>query len=175
MKASVGLEGRNISLRPLEYSDLDRLWVIISEPTVSARWGNETRPDVDAYLTDLEIEVWAIEKDGQMIGMIQCYEELTPDYKHAGMDISLSGDYQGKGYGPQALSLVAKYLFEQKGHHRLVIDPDADNQPAISAYSKLGFKPVGVMRDYARDVGKQGWHDGLLMDLLRTEFTPIQK
>ncbi len=175
MKASVALEGKNIRLRPLEVSDLDRLWAIISDPAVSLRWGNETRADIDEYLTDPEIEVWAIEKDEQMIGMIQSYEELTPDYKRAGMDISLSGDCQGKGYGPQALSLVAKYLFEQKGHHRLVIDPDADNKPAISAYQKLGFKPVGVMRQYARDVGMKGWHDGLLMDLLRAEFIEIQK
>jgi aminoglycoside 6'-N-acetyltransferase len=32
----------------------------------------------------------------------------------------------------------------------------------------VGFKPVGVMRQYERD--ETGWHDGLLMDLLTAEL-----
>ena len=37
---------------------------------------------------------------------------------------------------------------------------------AIRAYEKVGFKPVGVMRRSERDVGGDGWHDSLLMELL---------
>jgi aminoglycoside 6'-N-acetyltransferase len=34
----------------------------------------------------------------------------------------------------------------------------------------VGFRAVGIMRDYER--GPDGsWHDGLLMDLLKAEFT----
>lgn len=173
MKASVELVAKDFRLRPMQKADVDEIWEMISHPSVRQWWGNETRQDVADYLTDLEIEVWAIEKNGVLVGMVQSYEELTPDYKHAGMDITLSLEYQGKGYGPKALSLIAKYLFEQKGHHRLVIDPDADNARAIAAYAKIGYKPVGIMRQYARDVGKKGWHDGLLMDLLKDEFIVV--
>lgn len=174
MKAQVILEGNNIRLRPMEAADVDAIWNIINQPSVRKWWGNETLQDVIEYLSDPEIEVWSIEMDAQVVGVVQCYEELTPDYKYAGMDIGLSSDYQGKGNGPRALSLVARYLFEQKGHHRLVIDPDADNERAIAAYKKLGYKPVGIMRQYARDIGKKGWHDGLLMDLLKTEFVEVK-
>ena len=52
---------------------------------------------------------------------------------------------------------------------RLTIDPAADNQRAIRAYRRVGFRPVGVMRRYERDVGGDGWHDGLLMELLAGE------
>ena len=55
------------------------------------------------------------------------------------------------------------------GHHRLVIDPAADNAAAIRCYSKVGFRPVGVMRKYERGVDGT-WHDGLLMDLLAHEL-----
>ena len=56
-----------------------------------------------------------------------------------------------------------------RGHHRLTIDPAAHNARAIKAYSRVGFKPVGVMRQYER--GLDGaWHDGLLMDLLAEDF-----
>jgi aminoglycoside 6'-N-acetyltransferase len=37
---------------------------------------------------------------------------------------------------------------------------------AIRAYEKAGFRPVGVMHQYERDAGGDGWHDGLLMELL---------
>ena len=50
-----------------------------------------------------------------------------------------------------------------------MIDPAADNAAAIRCYSKAGFRPVGIMRDYER--GADGtWHDGLLMDLLAGEL-----
>jgi hypothetical protein len=52
------------------------------------------------------------------------------------------------------------------GHHRITIDPAAENAAAIRAYEKVGFRPVGVMRRYERDVDGDGWHDGLLMELL---------
>jgi aminoglycoside 6'-N-acetyltransferase len=50
------------------------------------------------------------------------------------------------------------------------IDPAAANGRAIRSYAKVGFRPVGVMRQYER--GRDGrFHDGLLMDMLRAELT----
>jgi aminoglycoside 6'-N-acetyltransferase len=64
---------------------------------------------------------------------------------------------------------VASYLFEDRGHHRLTIDPSAANERAIRAYEVVGFRAVGRMRQYER--GRDGtWHDGLLMDLLVGEL-----
>jgi RimJ/RimL family protein N-acetyltransferase len=53
---------------------------------------------------------------------------------------------------------------------RLTIDPAADNQRAIRAYRRVGFRPVGVLRRYERGPDG-GWHDGLLMDLLPEDLT----
>ena len=73
--------------------------------------------------------------------------------------------------GAEAIRVLARHLFEERGHHRLTIDPAADNAAAIRAYEKVGFRRVGVMRLYER--GPDGdWHDGLLMDMLREEFRP---
>ncbi len=62
------------------------------------------------------------------------------------------------------------HLVHDRGHHRLVIDPAADNEPAIRCYTAVGFRPVGVLRRYERNVDGAGWHDGLLMDLLAEEL-----
>jgi aminoglycoside 6'-N-acetyltransferase len=86
-------------------------------------------------------------------------------YRHASIDIALAYGWRGRGIGADAITTLAKYLFEVRGHHRLTIDPAADNGRAIRSYERIGFRPVGVMRRYER--GLDGtWHDGLLMDLL---------
>jgi aminoglycoside 6'-N-acetyltransferase len=66
---------------------------------------------------------------------------------------------------------VARWLFEVRGHHRIVIDPAAANARAIRAYSAVGFRPVGVMRAYERRPDGT-WADGLLMDLLPDDLAP---
>jgi aminoglycoside 6'-N-acetyltransferase len=112
---------------------------------------------------------WAIEVDGALVGCVQTVEEDEPDYRHAAIDLFLDTDHQGRGLGPEAIRLVARYLFEVRGHHRLTIDPAAANTRAMAAYQRVGFRPVGVMRKYER--GPDGtWHDGLLMDLLAGEL-----
>jgi aminoglycoside 6'-N-acetyltransferase len=57
-----------------------------------------------------------------------------------------------------------------RGHHRLTIDPAVDNAAAVRCYTKAGFRPVGVLRQYERDGATGEWHDGLLMDALASEI-----
>ena len=63
----------------------------------------------------------------------------------------------------------ARYLIAERGHHRLTIDPALRNERAIRCYTSVGFKPVGVLRQYERGADGE-WHDGLLMDLLASEL-----
>jgi aminoglycoside 6'-N-acetyltransferase len=60
---------------------------------------------------------------------------------------------------------MARYLVEERGHHRLTIDPAVDNEIAIACYRRVGFRPVGIMRRYERTPDGD-WRDGLLMELL---------
>ena len=63
---------------------------------------------------------------------------------------------------------MSRFLFE-RGHHRVTIDPSAQNVRAIRSCERAGFRAVGIMRRYERDPDGQ-WHDGLLMDLLADEL-----
>ena len=49
------------------------------------------------------------------------------------------------------------------------LESDLNNEAAVRAYSKAGFRPVGVMRCSERDVGGGGWHDSLLMEFVAGE------
>jgi aminoglycoside 6'-N-acetyltransferase len=113
--------------------------------------------------------VFAIELDGVVIGAIQYSEEPTPDYRHAGMDIFLAPRGHGQGLGSEALRVLARFLLDERGHHRLTIDPADANERAIRAYERIGFRPVGVMREYERGPDGIG-RDGLLMDMLAGEL-----
>jgi aminoglycoside 6'-N-acetyltransferase len=97
------------------------------------------------------------------------HEETEPDYRHASIDIFLDPTSHGQGLGTDAVRTLVRHLLEDRGHHRITIDPAADNDAAIRCYSKVGFQPVGIMRQYER--GPDGrWHDGLLMELLADDF-----
>ncbi len=166
------LRGERVLLRPGRPEDADRLVQIRNEPEVALRWGDAG--DIEKEVVEEFIGTdkgFVIELDGEVVGGIQCHEEDEPMYRHAGMDIFLTTSRHGQGLGPEAICLLARYLLEERGHHRLTIDPAADNAIAIRAYEKVGFRRVGIMRKYER--GPDGvWHDGLLMDMLRDEFRP---
>jgi aminoglycoside 6'-N-acetyltransferase len=156
------IRGERVTLRPAGPEDRPLLLEIVHEPEVARWWGSELELDEDAAM-------FVIEVDGETAGGIQYWEEDDPDYRHAGIDVFLAVAFQDRGLGSDAVRALARHLFEVRGHHRLTIDPAAANTRAIRAYERVGFKPVGVMRQYERGPGGT-FHDGLLMDLLAGEL-----
>ena len=170
-RAGVPLHGRSVHLRPANPADQAAFAAILSDPTVHP-WWQAADPAADAReLADRDdaVVVWAIEVDETIVGIIQAHEETDPRYRHAGIDIVLAASAQDRGLGSDAVRTVARWLIAARGHHRLTIDPAAANERAIRAYSRVGFRPVGIMRRYEGDLDGS-WHDGLLMDLLADEL-----
>jgi aminoglycoside 6'-N-acetyltransferase len=168
----VELQGRAVTLRAVEPADAPALAAILSEPSVARWWGTFDLARVEADLTDgrdPHEEGFVIVVDGAVVGYIQAVEEPEPDFRHAGIDLFLATSAQGRSLGPDAIRTLATHLINDRGHHRLTIDPAADNEAAIRAYAKVGFRPVGVMRAYQR-MPDGRWVDALLMDLLAHEL-----
>ncbi len=165
------LFGSSVELHPLAPEHVTELVHIRRTPEVRARWF-----DVDQDLAagwpfdDPETVCFAVMVEGRVAGMIQYDEENEPHYRHASIDIFLDPAVHGRGHGRDAVRTLARHLIRERGHDRIIIDPAADNAAAIRAYAAVGFQPVGVMREYERDADGQGWHDGLLMDLLAKDF-----
>ena len=165
------LKGTLVTLRPAITEDVPELARIRATPEVARWWrgGEDMAAAVAEDLAEEGTETFVVEHDGRVAGAIQWHAEEEPDYRHAGIDIYLDPAVRGRGFGTDAVRTLARHLIVDLGHHRLVIDPAADNTAAIRSYSKVGFRPVGVMRKYER--GLDGtWHDGLLMDLLADEL-----
>jgi aminoglycoside 6'-N-acetyltransferase len=160
-----------IRLRPGGRGDAVALAAILAEPEVRRWWGEpEPARRLAARFRGADgSTLLVIEIDGSVAGGIEYHEELEPDYRHASIDVYLGTAWQDHGAGTEAVRNLARFLFDERGHHRVTIDPAVDNHRAIRCYEKVGFRAVGVMRDYER--GPDGaFHDGLLMDLLRGDL-----
>ena len=117
---------------------------------------------------------WTIHLGGEPAGKIQAYEDGDVEFRHAGIDIYLDPAAQGRGLGRESIAVVARWLFAERKHHRLVIDPALANERAIRCYEAVGFRRVGVMRRYWLDHTTGDWADGLLLDMLDGELLPPQ-
>jgi aminoglycoside 6'-N-acetyltransferase len=150
----VTLDGDVVELRPLTDADSPELRRIRATPEVARWWevpedGFPTSDEPDANRLIIEV-------DGAVAGMVQFYEETTPRYRHAAIDLFLDPVLHGRGIGTDAIRQVVRHLLDDRGHHRIT----------IRAYEKAGFRIVGTMRRYERDAGGDAWHDGLLMELV---------
>ncbi|QXJ26032.1 aminoglycoside 6'-N-acetyltransferase [Actinomadura graeca] len=154
------IKGDLVVLRPVDEEDAAVLHGIVREPEVAAWWAPPE--GFDGML--------AIVMEGGVIGAIRYDEELDEDYRYASIDIFIGARHQGRGVGTDAVRTLARWLIRERGHHRITIDPAVVNTVAIKCYRKVGFKPVGTMREYERDPISGRWRDGLLMDLLAREL-----
>jgi aminoglycoside 6'-N-acetyltransferase len=166
------LRGSSVMLRPVVPADAAGLATILATPEVARWWPAYDRARVDAeYLVaEDDVTAWAILLDDHLVGLIQASEENEPEFRHASIDLFLDPAVHGQGLGSDAIRAVARHLIEDRGHHRLTIDPAADNEHAIRAYEKVGFRPVGRLRRYQR-FPDGSWRDGLLMELLAEELS----
>jgi aminoglycoside 6'-N-acetyltransferase len=163
----IRLTGPRVTLRSTTPDDAATLIPIRNEPEILRWWSHLEPGEMDEFVAD--DRSLAIEIDGEVVGAVQYGEEEDPMYRHANIDVYLTASRHGEGLGSEAVRVLARHLLEDRGHHRLTIDPAAANRAAIRAYERVGFRPVGVMRSYEQ--GPDGsWHDGLLMELLAGEL-----
>lgn len=79
-------------------------------------------------------------------------------------------EYWGKGYGTEAMNLLAAYAFETVNLNRVNLTVFGYNERAYHAYLKCGFKEEGRVRQLLLR-NNQRW-DMIFMGLLREEWKP---
>jgi aminoglycoside 6'-N-acetyltransferase len=174
------LDGRLGRLRPVTPDDVPALVAILEEPEVArwwrrSEWERVDEQDAVTFVIELPAEAGCVEPAGAdpvtgvVAGCIQYSEETDPDYFSAAVDIFVGTAAQGRGVGPDAMRTLIAWLFDVRGHHRVTVDPAADNARAVRVYEQLGFRRVGMLRQYER-VEDGIWRDALLMELLVEDF-----
>lgn len=167
------VHGEHVRLRSAGADDLNTFLDIPQEPAVAAWWGPDSANELCELLSEApassDTTVFAIEENSVVIGLLNVTEEPSADYRHAAIDVTLATTAQNRGRGTDAVRAAVQWAFEARGHHRVTIDPAADNARAIACYRKVGFRPLGVLRQYERRRDGR-WYDGLFMDLIADDW-----
>jgi RimJ/RimL family protein N-acetyltransferase len=75
---------------------------------------------------------------------------------------------QNRGYGSDAILTLTRFGFDTLGLNRLEIRSQADNERSMHLYERLGFKPIGRMREATYTYGR--FADEALFDMLVGEW-----
>jgi RimJ/RimL family protein N-acetyltransferase len=78
--------------------------------------------------------------------------------------------YWGKGFGEEAIRLLASYAFDYLNIRNIMLRVFEFNERAIACYKKIGFKLIGRRRQAIELERKV--HDIVFMDLLPEDLTP---
>ena len=149
-----------IALEPLAEAHAADLRRIHETPEVHRWWG---AMDARFPFDEPESTRFAIVVDGRVAGLIQYGEESEPDFRRAWIDVFVDPVLHGRGVGTEAVRRVMRLLIDERGHHRITIDPALENGAAIRSYIKAGFRPVGVCRSAWRNPDGE-WRDELYME-----------
>ncbi len=153
------------TVSPLAEADVDGVVALLAEPGVMEWWGTTTAKDVREDLGSALV----VEVDDELAGYVQVDERTEWEWRSVEFDIAIADRFQGRGHGPAALRAAVRH-FAARGHHRFEIAPAARNERAIRAYAKVGFRPVGILRQAGKVRPEDPYEDDLLMDLLIEEL-----
>lgn len=126
---------------------------------VERQKGREPRADGEWF----QIGV-ALREPETMIG--DCGLKLDP--RQATFGITLARQFQGQGFGREALSCIFDHLFDRTEVRRVVADTDPDNVSAWSLLERLGMRREGHLRQSLWFKGR--WADEYLYAILREEW-----
>ena len=112
----------------------------------------------------------AVDVDGEFVGHVVLYG-IDLHNRKADVGIVLGPDRTGQGIGRDALRVLARYAFRERGLHRLGLQVLATNERAIRCYRAVGFVEEGRLRDHAWADGE--WVDELQMSLLASDVEDL--
>ena len=112
----------------------------------------------------------AASKSLKPIGRIHLWaiEERHRHHRNTNIGISIASEYQGKGYGSEAIKWILNWAFQMAGLHRVGIGGFSYNPGALKLYDRLGFVYEGREREAVWYDGR--WHDHIFFGMLEGEW-----
>lgn len=172
------LEGERVRLREVRPSDLE-VFVRLRNDLETQAWSRTLPPDYTeemirrrywerefSYRRDHGIFIVETKDGDEVAGMIS-YSEVVDRFE-ATWGMAVDRRWWGTGVAQDAADTLLRFLFEELGLRVVRLYTQTENERAVAAFGKLGF------RDSVRTPGaifKAGRHaDNLCMDLLREEW-----
>jgi RimJ/RimL family protein N-acetyltransferase len=162
------IQGERVLLRALQPEDYPRLTVFKNDVEFELLGGGDPpRPRTLATVTEFFDELikdkssvnFAIEVDGVFIGDCGLFHfDQRAGTAELGIGIG-DRDYQGNGYGREAVTLLVDYGFRLLNLRKIWLETLAHNERAIRSYQAVGFVQEGRQHAHV-------WSDGRYADLV---------
>lgn len=162
------LIGPRITLRDPQESDVTALLAILQQPEVSCWWVDFDEARVRKDFLGEPGVTRVIQVAGEVAGVVVVLRGTDPEYPTTIMHIFIGTQFRGERIGEESLALAIRHEFNN-GITRVTLDPNIHNTGAIRSYERLGFKTIGVLRDYQVRPGGE-LDDALFMDMTRSDF-----
>ncbi|KAE8838282.1 hypothetical protein PTNB73_03702 [Pyrenophora teres f. teres] len=114
------------------------------------------------------------EQFGTAIGILHLRGPGPHEQHHRTTDVCIDilPQYQGKGYGSEAIRWAMDYAFRRAGLHSMRMRAFGWNVGAIRLYEKLGFVMEGREREAVWFEGR--WWDSVTLGMLEDEWRSLQ-
>jgi len=174
----VTLTGNTIFLRALEPHDLDFLFKLENDESVwevSETLAPYSRYVLKQYLENSHKDIYEVKQlrlaisdfEEHLLGFIDLFD-FNPRHMRAGIGIIvLQEANRNKGIGTEALDLMINYTFNHLNLHQLYANISVENKPSIKLFSNLGFKKIGIKKDWNHFDGV--YSDEILYQLINTK------
>lgn len=114
----------------------------------SAPWSEES---FRKEITENRLALYIVaEISGRMVGYAGLWSIV--DEGHI-TNVAVHPDFRRKGIGEALITVLLNHTLEN-GILSHTLEVRASNDPAISLYSKFGFKPAGLRKNYYEDKGE---------------------
>jgi len=161
----LSLRGEYIKLRALEPDDLGFLYQLENNPEVweiSGTTAPYSKHVLKQYLDNAHRDIYEVKQlrlcicniVDNLIGLIDLFD-FDPKNHRAGMGIViLDKENRNRGVGAEAIRVLSEYAFSVLALRQLYANVMEDNEASIHLFKKLGFKEVGVKKDWIFSEGK---------------------
>jgi diamine N-acetyltransferase len=152
------LQGQDINLRALEIQDLDFLYDLENDASIWEVSGTivpYSKGVLKSYLQNSHRDIYEVKqlrlvienKNGDTLGLIDLYD-FDPKNKRVGLGLVVKEENRDNGIGAQAIQALCVYIFTTLGLHQVYASILEENERSIHLFKKMGFKKVGVKRDW---------------------------
>jgi RimJ/RimL family protein N-acetyltransferase len=172
MPGPVFLSDERVTLHTVEEEDLDAFARARSDPDVRIPLSIDTPQNRDGFeeffeetISDGEGYWFVASVDDETVGAVM-FPEVRDSAGLGEMAYWILPEYQGEGYGREAVSLLLEYGFDELRLHRTQAACLATNEASRGLLESLGFELEGRFRDAVFQSGTHVdvLHFGLLAD-----------
>jgi len=155
----LNLKDKHIYLRALEPEDLQFLYELENDTSIWEISGTTTpysKHVLQFYLDNAHRDIYDVKQlrlcicnlEDEVVGLIDLFD-FDPKNNRAGLGIVIkNSDKRNQGIGNESIKVFSKYAFNNLNLHQIFVNVIEDNVASIHLFEKLGFKRIGVKKDW---------------------------